>query len=103
MTTFQCRRCGACCQQPGFVYLKKGDAERLAAHLKMDIYQFTGTYSLLLDRKHLVLKKHPDETCLFLKDNGCEVYAARPAQCRDFPLSWKTERSQNYCAGMKKT
>ncbi len=99
---FQCRRCGACCKQPGFVYLKEGDAERLAAHFKMDIYQFTETYGLLMDRQHLALKKHLDETCLFFEAGGCAVYEARPAQCRDFPLSWKTERSLSYCEGLEK-
>ena len=102
MPTFQCQRCSACCRQPGFVYLKKGDVERLAACLEMDIYPFTETYCLLMDRQHLVLKKNPDETCLFLGPTGCTVYAARPTQCRDFPLNWKTERSQHYCEGMKK-
>ncbi|MFH1800278.1 MAG: YkgJ family cysteine cluster protein [Candidatus Omnitrophota bacterium] len=102
MAAFQCQRCNACCRQPGFVYLKEGDAERLAAYLEMDIYQFTEAQCLLMDRQHLALKKRPNETCLFEGANGCTVYAARPAQCRDFPLSWQTERSQHYCEGMKK-
>jgi hypothetical protein len=102
MIDFQCQRCGACCKQPGFVYLKEGDAERLAAHLGMDIYQFTETYCLLMDRQHLALKKHPDETCLFLGAEGCTVYEARPRQCRDFPHGWKTERSLDYCEGLRK-
>ncbi|MFA5167047.1 MAG: YkgJ family cysteine cluster protein [Candidatus Omnitrophota bacterium] len=101
MAHSQCHRCDACCKQPGFVYLKKGDAERLAAHLEMDIYQFTGTHCLLMGRQHLALRKHPDETCLFLGPDGCAVYEARPAQCRDFPLNWKTERSLNYCEWLK--
>lgn len=99
---FQCQRCGACCKQPGFVYLKEGDVERLAARLEMDIYQFTEAHCLLMDRKHLALKKNPDETCLFLGIDGCSVYEARPAQCCDFPLNWKTERSLSYCEGLKK-
>ena len=102
MNTFQCQRCGACCKQPGFVYLKEGDAERLAARLGMDIYQFTEKNCLLINRQHLVLRKHADETCLFLKDEGCAVYAERPAQCREFPVNWRTERSLIYCEGMKK-
>jgi Fe-S-cluster containining protein len=68
----------------------------------MDVYQFTETYALLMGRQHLVLKKRPDEACLFLGADGCSVYAARPAQCRDFPLGWKTEKSLNYCKGMKR-
>ena len=103
MKNFQCQRCSACCRQPGFVYLKEDDAARLAARLKMDIYQFTETHCLLLNRKHLALKKHLDETCLFLKKDGCAVYEARPAQCRDFPENWKTERSLSYCAGLKRS
>ena len=102
MKNFQCQRCGVCCRQSGFVYLTEGDAERLAARLGMDAYLFAETHCLLLDRKHLALKKHPDETCLFLRPDGCAVYEARPVQCRDFPLSWKTERSLSYCGGLKK-
>ena len=101
MTHFQCQRCGACCKQPGFVYLKEEDATRLAARLGIDIYQFTEEHCLLMDRQHLMLKKHPDERCLFLGANGCTVYEARPVQCRDFPLNWKTKRSLNYCEGLK--
>jgi uncharacterized protein len=102
MQNFQCQCCSACCRQPGFVYLKEGDAERLAGHLAMDIYSFTERHCFLMDRKHLVLKKFPDETCLFLEARGCSVYEARPAQCREFPFNWRTERSLNYCEGLKK-
>ena len=102
MKNFQCRQCGSCCRQAGFVYLRAGDAERLAKSLGMDVYAFTEAHCLLLDRQHLALKKNPDEICLFLTRAGCEVYDARPAQCRDFPLSWKTEKSLDYCKGMKR-
>ncbi|HNX68736.1 MAG TPA: YkgJ family cysteine cluster protein [Candidatus Omnitrophota bacterium] len=102
MNSFRCKRCGACCKQPGFVYLTQADVDRLASFFRIDPYQFTEQSCVLLDRKHLAMKKHPDETCLFLRPDGCSVYAARPAQCREFPLSWKTERTLQYCEGMKK-
>jgi Fe-S-cluster containining protein len=101
MDSFQCQRCGACCKQTGFVYLKEGDAERLALHFGTGVYEFTGAYCLLLERRHLVLKKNQDEPCLFLTPDGCSVYRVRPSQCRDFPFQWKTERSMDYCEGLK--
>jgi hypothetical protein len=101
MPTFQCRRCSACCRQPGFVYLTPADTERLAACLRMDVYQLTESYCLLLDRRHLVLQKNPDESCLFLELGGCSVYEGRPSQCRDFPSNWKTKRSMDYCEGLR--
>jgi len=100
MNSFQCSRCSVCCRQPGFVYLQSKDVDRLAGFLKMDPYDFTEQYGLLRDRMHLVLKKNPDETCLFLGEQGCAVYEARPQQCRDFPMQWKTERSLDYCQGL---
>jgi uncharacterized protein len=101
MKNFQCQRCGACCRQPGFVYLASGEAERLAGRFGMDVYDFTDAHCLLLERQYLVLKKQADETCLFLGEEGCSIYDARPAQCREFPLSWKTTRSLGYCEGLK--
>lgn len=101
MNTFPCRQCGACCRQPGFVYLTHEDVERLAAHLKMDVYGFTEAHCLLQGRRYLALRKHADERCIFLQPGGCEAYEARPSQCREFPSKWKTERSPGYCEGLK--
>ena len=100
MSDFECQGCGACCRQPGYVYLLQGEAEALAQYLCHDIYFFTDTYCELLNRQHLVLRKHSDEACVFLEEGKCSVYEARPAQCRAFPLGWKTERSLNYCKGL---
>lgn len=101
MTPFSCRQCGACCKQPGFVYLAEGDSERLAKALEVDVYAFTEQYGILLDRKHLALRKHQNESCVFLTSDACAVYDARPRQCRDFPVGWQTPRSLGYCKGLK--
>ncbi|MBU9889481.1 MAG: YkgJ family cysteine cluster protein [Candidatus Omnitrophica bacterium] len=101
MEQFQCQRCGACCRQPGFVYLSETDVTRLAAFLGAEVYAFTDSYTLLWERRYLALKKNADETCFFLGAEGCKVYDARPDQCRDYPLKWKTKRSTAYCAGLK--
>lgn len=101
MESFGCRRCNECCRQPGFVYLGPGEAERTAAFLKLELYDFTARYCDLLDRRQLVLKKHQDEACVFLTDEGCGIHSVKPRQCIDFPVKWHTPRSFDYCQGLK--
>lgn len=64
---FQCRRCNECCRRPGYVYLKDGEAEKIAEYLKMQLYDFTDQHCEVIDRRRSVLKKLPDETCIFLE------------------------------------
>ncbi len=51
---FQCRRCNECCKQPGFVYLQKGEAERIAAFLNLEVYDFTERFCDFQERTRLV-------------------------------------------------
>ena len=98
---FSCQRCNECCRRPGFVYLKDGEAERMARHLTMPLYDFTDQYCDVIDRRRLVLKKLTDETCVMLENNGCKVHPAKPEQCREFPYRWHTPASWEYCEGLK--
>ena len=98
---FKCRRCNACCRQPGFVYLHPGEAENIAAFLDIDLYHFTSEFCELQDRRKLVLKKKNGEECIFLDENGCRIHAAKPGQCREFPVKWRTAASLDYCAGIQ--
>ncbi|MDD5218488.1 MAG: YkgJ family cysteine cluster protein [Candidatus Omnitrophica bacterium] len=100
---FECVRCAACCRQAGFVYLSPEEAESCADLLKLEPFDFVNRYCELQDRRRLVLKKRTDETCIFLGGEGCMIYAARPGQCRDFPLRWRTEKSFQYCMGLRPT
>lgn len=102
LNEFSCQRCNLCCRQPGYVYLGEEEAERIAAFLQINVYQFTAEYCEVLERRHLVLKKHADESCVFLNAQGCQVHAVKPQQCRDFPVRWRTPRSLEYCEGLKK-
>ena len=99
---FECQRCNQCCLKPGYVYLKKGEEERIATYLGLDPYQFTEEYCDLVDRQRLVLKKREGEVCVFLEDSGCRIHEVKPQQCRDFPMKWHTENSLQYCEGLKK-
>lgn len=98
---FQCRRCNECCRRPGYVYLKEGEAERIAEYLKMPLYDFTDQHCEVIERRHLVLKKLANETCIFLNEEGCAIHPAKPDQCREFPYRWHTPASWDYCAGLR--
>lgn len=97
---FECKQCSACCRQAGFVYLKAGEEDTIAAFLQLDSFSFVNEYCELQDRQKLVLRKYADETCIFLNEKGCRIHAVKPRQCRDFPIGWKTARSWHYCAGL---
>lgn len=84
---FECQSSGNCCAsrgEYGFVYLTDEDEVRLAAHLGLVLEDFrtlhtdvTGGY------RHL---KDPDRDCMFLRERRCDVYEARPSQCRTWPF-----------------
>ena len=86
---FSCRRCGACCRAPGYVYLTQADVARLAATLDMTEEEFAGRHAELgPNRAQLRLAGGVRGACMFLRGKNCRVYDARPEQCRQFPLAW---------------
>lgn len=98
---FRCRRCNECCKKPGFVYLKEEEVSAIAAFLNLPDFDFVNQYCELQDRRRLVLKKNGDESCIFLDARGCRIHEAKPQQCLDFPLKWRTPASFDYCEGLK--
>jgi Fe-S-cluster containining protein len=84
---FSCTHCGKCCRWPGNVLLTEPDIERLSAALKLDSRAFIERFTRLAEnRAQLSLRDGEDGACIFLKQDRCSVYAARPAQCRIFPF-----------------
>lgn len=82
---FTCTGCGACCTGAGRVWVGLEDIERLAAALRLDVPSFVEAH---LDREagRWALKERPETgDCGFLRERRCEVYEARPRQCRTFP------------------
>ena len=86
---FQCQGSGKCCSsrgEYGFVYLTPTDAKNMARLLKLNLSEFKKTYCKKTDGA-LHLKDNPESPdCLFLTNNRCEVYEARPTQCRTWPF-----------------
>lgn len=102
LKSFECQRCNECCKKTGYVYLNENEAERIARSMNLDLYVFTEKYCEVVERRHLVLKKHVNEFCIFLNEEGCSVHEVKPNQCRVFPYAWRTAQSFNYCEGLKK-
>ena len=89
-SSFNCQQCGTCCQWAGHVLLTEEDIARLAVAVGTSEEEFIQRYTTLAaNRRELSLIEHPDGRCVFLEENGCCHYAARPAQCRNFPHTWR--------------
>lgn len=102
---FECTQCGKCCRNHGddfaFVYLGASEADAMAKHLGLDLGRFKTRYTTL-DEGDLVLKDNGDK-CIFLgDDNRCEVYEARPRQCRTWPF-WSDNLEEKEWRGPVKT
>jgi len=102
LSSFVCRRCGACCRIEGIVRLKQGDTGRISAHLGMSEADFIAKETELApDRSGLVLKDRPDGACAMLDEaDRCRIYPVRPEKCRTFPYQWTNAESASYCPGL---
>ena len=105
---FKCTECGQCCTgAPGYVWVSPEEAVNMAKFLKISLEEFIQQYTRRIGNR-LSLREHPSNyDCVFLKGKRCEVYGARPKQCRTFPWwsenlesseSWK--ETANRCEGV---
>lgn len=98
-SSFQCQQCGSCCRWPGHVLLTEQDIARLAEATGLSEAAFIDQYTqLAANRRQLSLLDIGGRDCIFLKQNGCEHYAARPEQCRNFPHTWRVSSG---CPGLE--
>ncbi len=87
---FECTRCSACCRfDPGFVFLSRNDLAGLIDFKKLSKEEFIEKYCRIVtigNQRRLSLKEEKNYDCIFWKPEGCEVYEARPLQCRSYPF-----------------
>jgi uncharacterized protein len=83
---FKCTECGQCCTgTPGYVWVSPSEATAMAEFLKIPVEEFIKKYTRRVGNRRS-LKEHPKTyDCVFLKGKKCEIYGARPKQCRTFP------------------
>jgi Fe-S-cluster containining protein len=105
--SFSCLCCGNCCRV-GFIYLRKGEAGKIAAHLNITEKDFKKKYTHWFLWQGRTMKWDDSGSCKFQKDNKCLIYPVRPSQCSSWPL-WprlinsrkELERVKEYCKGIK--
>ncbi|MEK6246578.1 MAG: YkgJ family cysteine cluster protein [Planctomycetales bacterium] len=92
---FKCTQCGDCCTgSEGYVWVNKKEIEQLAALLDIDIESFEKSYVRTIGiRKSL--NEYANGDCVFFdsKERVCNVYQARPRQCRSWPFWDSTVRT----------
>jgi Fe-S-cluster containining protein len=106
---FTCAKCGDCCRVDGYVYLKWGEAEKIAEYLAVPAAEFKKKYTRFLFLFGRVIETDADG-CVFLTDGRCIIYPARPSQCVTFPY-WnhimkdkkEWDHISTYCRGAKET
>ena len=89
---FECTQCSKCCRfDPGYVFLSYDDLDRLISYLNLSETEFIEKYCRKVnmgDSNRLSLIEKSNFDCIFWKNGGCEIYEARPLQCRSYPF-WK--------------
>jgi hypothetical protein len=85
---FQCTQCGDCCSgAPGFVWVTNEEIQWLADELQISTEEFEKVYVRQVGIRRS-LREFPNGDCVFFdtEKRNCQVYNARPKQCRTWPF-----------------
>ncbi|MEJ2414377.1 MAG: YkgJ family cysteine cluster protein [Sulfurimonas sp.] len=87
-----CETCeGRCCTgESGYIYVTKDEIFAIADLLDMDVNDFAIKYLFKKGYKYSIRERKVGDSyeCVFFdrQNNGCQIYQARPKQCRTFPF-----------------
>jgi hypothetical protein len=90
--SIDCTLCANCCKVANTPITPR-DCERLAKHLGMPLDGLRKQYTTRDEEDGLILKRDPEQGCVFLAGNLCSVYEARPSNCELFPHTVKGDGS----------
>jgi uncharacterized protein len=79
-----CTECANCCRV-ATTQVTDRDAEHLARHLGLKLANFLRDYTVETEEEGRILKRDRETGCVFLVNNLCSVYEARPNTCQLFP------------------
>ena len=105
---FKCSGCGDCCTgAPGYVWVNKAEVEAMAPLVDLTVEEFQKQYTRKIGIRRS-LKEFANGDCVFFDNESrkCEIYGARPRQCRTWPF-WESnlrtpedwERTCDECPG----
>ena len=105
---FKCSGCGDCCTgAPGYVWVNKAEVEAMAPLVDLTVEEFQEQYTRKIGIRRS-LKEFANGDCVFFDNESrkCEIYGARPRQCRTWPF-WESnlrtpedwERTCDECPG----
>ncbi len=109
---FECTGSGKCCTshgEYGYVFLTLEDRQRFAKFFQMRTSDFSRKYCARTKGVWHLRERPNNPDCLFLEKKRCQVYEARPTQCRTWPFwpetmdakTWKKE-VVTFCPGVGK-
>ncbi len=85
---FECTQCGDCCTgAPGAVWVNDEELTAIAAELGKPLGEVRLLHTKLMGGRWS-LRDYPNGDCVFLdpQTRRCQVYSARPMQCRTWPF-----------------
>lgn len=87
-----CATCqGRCCTgESGYIYVNSHEIENIANFLELEINDFGVNYLFKNGYKYSIreVEHKGSYECVFYNraTNGCQIYEARPTQCKTFPF-----------------
>jgi len=99
---FQCQQSGNCCRAEGYVYVTPDDVAGMAAILGVSVAVFRETYVVQDEGWDVVASPSHRPNCFLDSENRCQVYAARPRYCRDYPGCPDVWPDREFSAHLKK-
>jgi Fe-S-cluster containining protein len=94
---FNCYQCGLCCgdtkQKTRHILILEAEAKRVASQTSRDIADFSFQIGSKFPFAY-EMKKTNMGKCIFLKENQCTIYLARPLICRFYPFELKFDKDK---------
>lgn len=104
---FECTRCGDCCAgKPGYVWVELDEIRRLAEYVELSLEEFGARFLRRVGERVSLVETREFDCVFWDSQEGCQVYEARPQQCRTWPF-WQANlstpeawsRTQQVCPG----